>query len=216
MKILYLHQYFTFPDRNGGTRSYDIAKSLIENGYQVEVITSSTCFDEYELPDEWSVIEKEGITVHILNTKYHQSYSVLRRSWSFLQFLIYASLKILNLKGDLVIATSTPLTIGIPALVNKWFRKVPFIFEVRDVWPEAVIAIGAIKNKFMQYLLFRLERLIYNNASVRVPLSRYMESSIGKRLRADEETLICVIENISEVNRFSVPNKKNSKIEKKM
>ena len=76
----------------------------------------------------------------------------------FIKFLWFSILKILSIKGDLVLATSTPLTIGIPALIKKWIQKTPFIFETRDVWPEAVIAIGAINNTIIKKVLYFLRR----------------------------------------------------------
>ena len=99
-------------------------------------------------------------------------------------------------------ATSTPLTIGIPAIIKKWVHKTPFIFEARDIWPEAVIAIGAIKNKILQKILFFLEHLIYKNAAAIVPLSVDMKNSIISRYPKLAEKPIEVIENIAEINRF--------------
>ena len=106
------------------------------------------------------------------------------------------------MKGDMILATSTPLTIGIPALVKKWIHKTPFIFEARDIWPEAVIAIGAIKNIFIKKILFFLESLIYKNASAIVTLSSDMRRSIVSRYPKLDYKHIEVIENISEINRF--------------
>ena len=128
--------------------------------------------------------------------------SYFQRSISFFKFLYLATVKILTLKGDLVLATSTPLTIGIPALIKKWIHKTTFIFEVRDVWPEAVIAIGAVKNKIFQKILYFLEHLIYKNANALVPLSIDMKQSIVSRYPKFTKKPIVVIENISEISRF--------------
>lgn len=128
--------------------------------------------------------------------------SYLNRMWVFVKFLWFSTFKIFSLKADQVLVTSTPLTIGIPALLKKWLQKTPFIFEVRDVWPEAVIAIGAIKNVVLQKLLFFLERLLYKNASAIVPLSTDMKYSIVSRYPELINKPVVVIENISEINRF--------------
>ena len=61
------------------------------------------------------------------------------------------------MRADLVLATSTPLTIGIPAIIKKLFHRTPYIFETRDIWPEVVIAIGAMKNLILQRILYILE-----------------------------------------------------------
>lgn len=200
MRIIYLHQYFTFPSTNGGTRSYDLAKKLVENGHDVQFITTSSNIKE-DFKDTWNFLESENIKFHILDLHYNNSLSSFKRVLVFWKFLWFASFKILKLKGDLVIATSTPLTIGIPALAKKWFHKTPYIFETRDVWPEAVIAIGAIKNSLVKRMLYALESTIYKNASAIVPLSTDMKVSISSRYK----NLTCpieVIENISELDRF--------------
>lgn len=203
MKILYLHQYFLFPEDTGGTRSYDLAKSFVSKGYEVEIITSSGFIKSLDLQDKWTLIEREGIKVHILKLDYSNDLSYFQRSLVFIKFLWLATFKALSIKCDVVLATSTPLTIGIPAIVKRWKHKTSFVFEARDVWPEAVIAIGAIKNKLMQKVLYKLEKTIYKNASVIVPLSVDMKKSIVTRYPAFSSKVEYVIPNISEINRFS-------------
>lgn len=206
MKLIYLHQYFKFPDETGGTRSYDLATSFVGKGLDVTVLTS-TSDEKYKTKQRWVEIERYGIKVHYVYLPYGNHLSYLQRSFVFFKFLWFATFRLLKLKGDVVLATSTPLTIGIPALIKKWFRKTPFIFEVRDVWPEAVIAIGAIKNKWLQKLLYRLEKLIYKNAIAIVPLSTDMQKSIVFRYPQFKNKTNIVIENIAEINRFQSNSK---------
>src|SRR5690554_3730471 len=201
MKLIYLHQYFKTPKEPGGTRSYDLATSFVKKGIDVTVVTS-TSDEKYKTQQRWTIIEQDGIMVHYVYLPYGNHLSYLQRSFVFFKFLWFATFRLLKLKGDLVLATSTPLTIGIPALIKKWFSNTPFVFEVRDVWPEAVIAIGAIKNKWMQKILYWLEKLIYKNASAIVPLSTDMQKSIVSRYPEFKDKTSIVIENIAEVNRF--------------
>ncbi|HTO38182.1 MAG TPA: glycosyltransferase family 4 protein [Brumimicrobium sp.] len=201
MKLIYLHQYFKFPSETGGTRSYDLASSFLKNGIKVTVV-SSTSDLKYKSNKRWTVIDKEGLNIHYIYLPYGNHLSYFKRIVVFFKFLWFSTFRLLKLKGDLVLATSTPLTIGIPALIKKWFSNTPYVFEVRDVWPEAVIAIGAIKNKWMQKILYRLEKLIYKNASAIVPLSTDMQKSIVSRYPQFKEKTSIVIENIAEVNRF--------------
>lgn len=200
-KLIYLHQYFKFPDETGGTRSYDLASSFVKNGIDITVVTS-TSDEKYKTKQRWTEIEREGIKINYIYLPYGNHLSYLQRSLVFFKFLCFSSFHLLKLKADVVLATSTPLTIGIPALIKKWFGKTPFIFEVRDVWPEAVIAIGAIKNKWLQKLLYGLEKLIYKNASAVVPLSTDMQKSIVSRYPQFKDKTDIVIENIAEINRF--------------
>ena len=204
MKILYLHQYFVFPEDSGGTRSYDLATSFVQKGYAVEIVTSSSFIKNYKFTKRWNKIERNGLNIHVLKLNYNNELSYIKRSLVFFQFLWFATFKMIAIETDVVLATSTPLTIGIPALIKKWIQKTPFIFEARDVWPEAVIALGAVKNKTLQRLLYRLEKLIYNNASAIVPLSVDMKNSIVSRYPKLINKPIEVIENISEINRFQI------------
>lgn len=201
MKLLYLHQYFKFPDESGGTRSYDLATGFVENGISVEII-SATSNPEYRDKKRWYSVYKDGLTIHFLYLPYENNYSYLRRSYVFLLFAFYTTFKLLSLKADLVIATSTPITIGIPTIVKKLIHKTPYIFEVRDVWPEAVIAFGVVNNWLLKKILFRLEKLIYKYASAIVPLSIDMKESIVGRYPIFNKKPIVVIENISEIKRF--------------
>jgi glycosyltransferase involved in cell wall biosynthesis len=200
-KILYLHQYFKFPYDSGGTRSYDLARSFVGEGFDVEIV-SSTTNERYKDRKGWFTVEEDGLKVHYIYIDYSNSSSRIQRIKAFLKFVYHSSKKTLKLDKDLLLATSTPLTIGIPAMINKWIKKTPYIFEVRDVWPEAVIAIGAIRNKFLQKLLISLEKKIYKNAAAVVPLSTDMKKSIVGRYPRFADKVGDVIENIAEVNRF--------------
>lgn len=201
MNIIYLHQYFKFPNESGGTRSYDLATGFVESGHHVEMLTS-TSEEKHKTGKRWIKIEQNGLVVHYIYLPYGNHMSYFKRSVVFLQFLWFSTFKLLSLKGDLVLATSTPLTIGIPVLIKKWIHKTPFIFEARDIWPEAIIAIGALKNRYLQQILYMLERVIYKNAAAIVPLSVDMKHSIVSRYPKLGSKPIVVIENISEINRF--------------
>lgn len=203
MKILYLHQYFKFPDEQGGTRSFDLSIGFLGLGHHVEIITS-TSDESYKKSKGWTKIKKNQLIVHYIYLPYDNDMTYFHRSFIFLKFLFLSTLKLISLRGDLVLATSTPLTIGIPAIIKKSVHKTPFIFEARDIWPEAVIAIGAIKNKILQKILFFLEHLIYKNAAAIVPLSVDMKKSIISRYPKLAEKPIEVIENIAEINRFQI------------
>ncbi|MDA9804402.1 glycosyltransferase family 4 protein [Gammaproteobacteria bacterium] len=201
MKIIYLHQYFKFPSEAGGTRSFDLATGFIALGHNLDIVTS-TSDEKYKSNKLWTRIEKKGLKVHYIYLPYRNDMAYLHRSIVFFKFLFFSTFKLISLKGDLVLATSTPLTIGIPALIKKWIIKTPFIFETRDIWPEVVIAIGAVNNKILKKALYLLESLIYKNASAIVPLSVDMKQSIILRYPKLAKKPIIVIENISEINRF--------------
>src|SRR5690606_33894913 len=127
MKLIYLHQYFKFPDETGGTRSYDLASSFLKKGIKITVV-SSTSDLKYKSNKRWTVIDKEGFNIHYIYLHYGNHLSYFKRIVVFFKFLWFSTFRLLKLKGDLVLATSTPLTIGIPALIKKWFSNTPYVF----------------------------------------------------------------------------------------
>ena len=201
MKIIYLHQYFKLPRESGGTRSFDLACGFLGLGHEVEMITSSSD-TKFKTKKRWSRIKEDGLIIHYMYMPYSNNMNYFERIMAFLKFLCFSTFKLLSLKGDLILATSTPLTIGIPALIKKWTHKTPYIFEARDIWPEAVIAVGAIRNKILQKILYFLEYVIYKNAEAIIPLSIDMKNSINSRYPKLASKPIEVIENISEIERF--------------
>lgn len=130
MNILYIHQYFKTPSQPGGTRSYWIAQELIKQGHSVTMITSNP-----NATIEREEKEIDGIKVIYLKEAYSQDMSIRKRLSSFVGF-VWKSIKEARKHKDaeLVIATSTPLTVGVTALYLKWFKKKPYIFEVRDLY----------------------------------------------------------------------------------
>lgn len=208
MNILYIHQYFVTPQEPGGTRSYWLAQELIKNGHKVTMLTSSTKFSE-----DIKVVNIDGIEVVYIKEDYDQNMSVSRRLKAFLKFMYKSSVVGMKQKDiDLVIATSTPLTIGIPALILKWFKKKPFVFEVRDLWPEVPIQMGAIKNSLTIKTTRLLEKTIYKNASRVIALSPGMQEGVVKYIPKEKTSMI---PNMAKMDEFW-PRGKNEQLMEKL
>jgi glycosyltransferase involved in cell wall biosynthesis len=171
LKILYIHQYFKTPSQGGAIRSYHVAKALIAAGHDVSMITT------HHLPQKM-VAMVEGIKVYYLPVPYQNSFGPLKRIWAFLSFLMQASRLAIQLKKDLVYATSTPLSVGIIALLNRWLCKTPYVFEVRDLWPKVPIAMGYVNKPLLIKALNFAEKLIYRNAAALIALSPGIEKAM--------------------------------------
>lgn len=197
MKLLYIVQYFNFPDQTGSTRPYDLAAAFVKNGYDVTVLTSD---ESGNAKQKWTLIERDGLIVYRLDCPYDNKMGFFKRIAAFCKFFIQASIKQASFDYDVMLASSTPLTNGIPALVAKRFRRKPYVFEVRDVWPGVPIAMGYFNNKLVQRFLYSFEKRIYKKASAIVPLSSGMDENIKQRYPNDKSV---VIPNISELNRFA-------------
>jgi glycosyltransferase involved in cell wall biosynthesis len=176
MRILYLHQHFALPSGSGGTRSYEFARRWVKAGHQVIMICGRG--DICGLPQQ-SEFEVEGIQVKIVGATYSQKQSFVRRIWAFLHFMFACVWHGIYVKNTHVIyATSTPLTIGIPAMIISGLKKIPFVFEVRDQWPEVPIEMNIIKNNILCKMLLWLEKKIYRSAAAVVALSPGMADGV--------------------------------------
>ena len=172
MRILYIHQYYKTPEEGGAIRSYYIASALVQAGHEVVMITSHNR-ERYEERDV------EGIEVHYLPVQYTSEFSSMERSKAFLRFLRQARTYIDQLVPfDFCYVTSTPLTVGLLGIYVKQRHKVPYIFEVRDLWPEAPIQLGYIRNPAFRTALRKLESKIYAGAKAIVALSPGIAQSI--------------------------------------
>lgn len=197
MRLLYIHQYFKFPSESGAVRSYDLSRSFIENGIEVIILGTNS---HPTSKKRWEYKEQDGIKLYQLNCAYDNSMGFVKRGIAFLKFMFFSTLKALSIKCDIVLATSTPLTVALPALIKRKIQKIPYIMELRDVWPEVPIKMGIINNKIFIKILYWFEKITYKNAAWIVPLSTGMEENIKMRYKGNN---ITVIPNISHINRFS-------------
>ncbi len=122
----------------------------------------------------------DGIEVVTLGGRpYSNRLSMPARLVEFARFTGRASLlRGLTSTPDVVIASSTPLTIGIPGVLLARRYHAPFVFEVRDLWPRAPIEMGVLRGRFPIALARRLERWVYGNARAVIALSPGMRKGV--------------------------------------
>lgn len=191
MKILYFHQHFSTPKGSAGIRSYAMAQSLIRNGHQVTMVCGSFGAGQTGLTQPFNKGMRrgmvDGIDIIEFELPYSNALSFLKRILIFLSFA-FKSIKVaLTEQYDVVFATTTPLTAGIPGIFAKWFRRKPFVFEVRDLWPELPKAMGVIKNPIVLWMMSVLEWSSYHSADRLVGLSPGIVEGIIKRGIAPEK-----------------------------
>ena len=202
MRILYLHQYFNTPQMSGGTRSYEMARRLVAWGHEVYMITSWREGNGLH-HQGWYETNEEGIHVYWLPVPYANAMPYWDRMRAFLKFAFGATLKAAALPVDIVFATSTPLTIAVPAVYAARRQKVPMVFEVRDLWPEIPIAIGALKGRIAIEASLWLERWAYRHAANIIALSPGMKTGIIRT--GYPENKVHVIPNGADLELFTVP-----------
>lgn len=207
MKVLYIHQYFLTPSEPGGTRSYWISQELIKRGHQVTMV----CSTNKNHPNACEV-DIDGIHVIYVKNNYSNYMSAPRKIWSFVSFLQKAIKVGCRQKDvDVVFATSTPLTVGYVALRLKAKKHWNYVFEVRDLWPEFPIEIGAIKNQLAIKWLRKFEKRIYDKAEHVVALSPGMKEGVMKAGTPEEK--VSMIPNMAKPDKF-FPHEPNFEIAK--
>ena len=184
MKILYFHQHFSTPHGTSGTRSFELARALISAGHEVTVVCGSFQHAGLNCPVDaqtrWRRGDVDGIDVIALPFKYSNRDSLPRRVVTFLLFALHSIRIALNQDYDLIFATSTPLTAGLPGIAARWLRNKPFIFEVRDLWPELPKALG-MRNPLLLAGMSLLARVTYMSAKACVGLSPGIMEGIRRR-----------------------------------
>jgi glycosyltransferase involved in cell wall biosynthesis len=211
MKILYLHQYFTTPSMAGGTRSYEMARRLVAWGHEVHMITTDR-EGRFDQKKKWHETEEAGIHVHWTPVPYSNRMSYGQRLKAFFAFSWRAARKAAEIGGDIVFATSTPLTIALPGVYASKRLKIPMVFEVRDLWPEVPIALGALKNPLTKSAARWLERFAYRNSTHIVALAPGMKENIVSRGYPEEK--VTVIPNGADVELFNVPEERGKEVRK--
>ncbi|MEX2428332.1 MAG: glycosyltransferase family 4 protein [Bacteroidales bacterium] len=202
MKILYIHQYFKTPAEGGGTRSYWISQQLANRNHEVIVLTSR---NYQESSVETEIIN--GIKVVYIRNFYDNTLSNFYRIISFISFVLKTIRYALRIKNiNVVYATSTPLTVGIPAIFLKILKKTPYIFEVRDLWPDIPVTIGIIKNPLFVKLLYSFEKSIYRKSYHIIALSPGMKNSIISK--GIDSKKLSVIPNMCDLETFFPTDKK--------
>jgi glycosyltransferase involved in cell wall biosynthesis len=205
VKVLILHQFYNTPQTGGALRSYYLAKALVEKGISPIVLTTHN-------HPEIIQTTTEGIEVHYLPITYNNRFGFFKRIYSFLKFVLHT----VNYAGkfkdaQICYAISTPLTTGIAALWIKFRYKIPYHFEVGDLWPEAPVQLGIIKNPLLKFILYSLEKTIYQHALSVVALSPSIKEAIEKKASAKT---IHVIPNMADTE-FYKPEDKDVVLEKK-
>ena len=175
MRIIYFHQYFSTPYGSAGTRSYFFAKQLINSGHEVFMVCLSDerCNSGLKKPFKNNFRKGivDGINIIEFNYKYSNKLNLIGRLLVFLKF----SLKALNFSlisnADLIFCTSTPLSIALPGICCRWIKGTPFVFEVRDLWPELPVAMGLKINPIFLKIINIFEKLSYQSADQLIGLA---------------------------------------------
>ena len=162
-----------------------MSRCLVERGHEVTLICGSYLGSDTGLVGPFMNGQRRGVVdgfdVIELKLAYANTDGFLKRTKTFFKYVLEGLKLVFTEKYDLVFATTTPLTAGIPGIVARWFRNKPFIFEVRDLWPELPKAMGVITNPFILGLMSMLEWVSYHSAHHVIALSPGIAKGIKRR-----------------------------------
>ena len=208
MNILYFHQHFSTPKGSTGIRSYEMAKRLIHHGHSVTMVCGTYGGGETGLESEFIRGKREGggdgIRIIEFDLAYSNSDGFLKRSMTFVKFALKSIGLAFTEKYDVLFATTTPLTAGIPGIFSRWLRGKSFVFEVRDLWPELPKEMGVIKNPIILGLMSLLEWASYRSAHRCIALSPGIVEGIKKR--GVPEDKITMVPNGCDLSIFTQPS----------
>ena len=196
MKILLIHQYFKEADVVGGARFNEMTKVWNNLGHDITVLAGDLDGQSKEKKEEYKnnfIVKKDqdGIVVWRCNVSESYNKNFSGRLWGYFSFVFSSSYAgIFKLKGnfDVILVTSPPLFVGITAYLISLFKKIPIVFEVRDLWPESAIDTGVLKNKHIIKLAFWFEKFIYKKADLINVLTPAFEKIIieEKKIKKDK------------------------------
>lgn len=199
MRILFLSHYFP-PEVNApASRTYEHCRQWVLDGHDVTVVTCAPNHPRGQVyPGYRNAVYqtelKDGIKLIRLWTYVTPNEGFLKRTLNYISYLLVTILAISLLpRTDVVMSTSPQFFNGLAGYFVSRFKRAPWVLEIRDLWPESILAVGAIKNRWIIGALEYLEMFTYRHADLIIPVTdafkRYMVA------KGVEEAKIVVVKN---------------------
>ncbi len=171
LRILYLSQYFPPEMGAPSARVYELSRRWVKNGDQVTVLTGFPHHPIGVIPPEYQGYRfleenKDGIRVVRTYIFAAPNKGFFKRILSYVSFMCSSIIQGTKKVGkqDVIIATSPQFFVGVAGFIISRLKGIPFIFEVRDLWPESIVQLGQLKNRFLIRFLEWIEMLLYKKA----------------------------------------------------
>lgn len=201
MHILMIHQNYTALNEAGGTRHAEVARHLVEAGHEVTVLTSPASYLSGQEEQDTGQERVDGVTVIRVRTYAAVHRSFLHRTMGFVSFMLAVLMPGLRMRGfDVVLGTSPPLFQALSAWLIARLRRIPFVFEVRDLWPIFAVEMGVLRNPALIKLAELVERWLYRSADLLIINSPgFRDHVLARGAKSDR---LRVIPNGTDVSMF--------------
>lgn len=175
MNILLIHQYFLEKDDPGGSRFNEMTKTWEEKGHNITVLAGMVHYNTGKKRDKhkgrFICEEAYSENINVIRCHVSESYNTnfIGRLWAYFSFVfssLWGGLFNARKKYDVILVTSPPLFVGISGYLLSRLKKIPLVFEVRDLWPESAIDTGVLTNSLIIKLAYWFEKFIYKKSKI--------------------------------------------------
>lgn len=198
-RVLVFFQYYCTPRGAYATRYYEFSRRWVRAGHDVTIVTSIYDKSDLEPTGFVSRFTIEGAKIIAMNLRLSNKHGMARRIWTFVLYSLLSCWYAVTIPADVVIASSGPISVGVPGLLARWLRGRRLIFEVRDLWPEGAIQLGLLRSGLARWLARAFERLCYRSARAVVALSPGMAAGVTAAVSG---TTVEVIPNAADLDLF--------------
>lgn len=187
MRILFLSDNFPPEGNAPATRLYEHAVRWVRAGHEVTVITCAPNFPEGKLfagyRNAWRQVEvMDGIRVVRVKTYITANEGFLKRTLDYMSFMLMATvMSLFERRPDVVMATSPQFFCAVGGWMVSVLKRRPFVFELRDLWPASIIAVGAMRKSLLIRLLEKLELFLYRRADAIVSVTESFRTDLVSR-----------------------------------
>lgn len=188
MEIVYLSQYFPPEMGAPSARVSELAKFWSQSGHNVTVITGMPNHPDGIIHPKYKweyFVEEYSGKVRVLRALHFitPNSGVVKRVWGFLSFTLSSFLVAIQMKKPgIIIATSPQMFIGLAGLAVSRLRGVPFVFEVRDIWPQSAVELNMIRSRFIIHVMEKIEKLLYSKAAAIIVVVESMRENIKSKV----------------------------------
>ena len=171
LRIMLVTEYFPPEIGAGSTRAYELARRWTQRGAEVTVVTGFPDYPDGVIPESYRgyfLLREKMNSINVVRTYIYAAPNkgFLKRSISYFSFMFSSIIQGTSAtkKQDLLVASSPPFLVGVAGYVISRLKRIPFVFEVRDIWPASIVQLGQIKNKMITRLLEWMELFLYRQA----------------------------------------------------